>query len=379
MDATPTPPQECFYCFETLSSNEIVKTNCESKHGICRDCIRAQHKYWIDNSTFGYLRCCNEKVLIPEPELRNILGRDLARDWYEHFLATETPNQVYCSNSECLWPLHPYAQADSTATCRKCAYTTCTLCRSTSHSGRACGIDDDEERLTIKIANERGWKRCFRCRSLCERKNGCNIILCRCGALFHYLCGESVRLCRCRSRTGAQPSDNPVHEGDEGPADGQTRNNATHERSGRSGDGPTEDNTAHVRSERPGHDLAEDNVHPDRNARQGLILAENPDRRHRPQELLDFGRQLVVRRTQDHRLQQEGVYRRHMMTQRMHQLRPQEAEIHRRQMLILRRQRQRQREAAETHRRRLIHQMELEFTHLHDDETLEYWSVEPRR
>ena len=253
MGITPNSTKECAYCCEVIPVGEIIETNCSNKHGICHDCIRTLHRSWIDNLTVQHVRCCNEKVMIPPEELHDILGSDLSQDWFEHFTATANPEQVYCSNSECLWPLSSsakYQNANGTTKCRKCCCDTCTLCKKPAHRGRACGNDDDEEeRMTIEMANERGWKRCFRCRNFCERKDGCMHLRCTCGAMFHYLCGKSIYHCKCSHLESPELRANPeVQEPTETQAlpehdAGQQRgvrtwafiNNAIHRRNERSG------------------------------------------------------------------------------------------------------------------------------------------------
>lgn len=51
--------------------------------------------------------------------------------------------------------------------------------------------------LTNQIAEDEGWRRCYKCRALVEHAEACQHMTCRCGAQFCYVCGLQWRTCQC--------------------------------------------------------------------------------------------------------------------------------------------------------------------------------------
>ncbi|RYP06431.1 hypothetical protein DL764_003167 [Monosporascus ibericus] len=56
---------------------------------------------------------------------------------------------------------------------------------------------DEETRQILHQAKEEGWQRCSKCRILVELKEGCNHMMCRCGAEFCMMCGAKWKSCEC--------------------------------------------------------------------------------------------------------------------------------------------------------------------------------------
>lgn len=54
--------------------------------------------------------------------------------------------------------------------------------------------------LVQKLADEEGWRRCYRCHTMVEHKNACRHITCRCGADWCYICGKVWWTCGCTER-----------------------------------------------------------------------------------------------------------------------------------------------------------------------------------
>jgi len=76
----------------------------------------------------------------------------------------------------------------------------CVMCSQAPHRGvEACPQDRDLQ-LLDEIAEESGWRRCFKCHMLVEHREACSHMTCRCGAQFCYICGLKWRTCHCDGR-----------------------------------------------------------------------------------------------------------------------------------------------------------------------------------
>ena len=112
---------------------------------------------------------------------------------------------MYCPLPRCAHPLEMMSKEDPCypmAICPSCTGSICVACRSPWHEGLTCQqfgrlpqeLRGAEDAAVLKLAGERGWRPCPRCRSLIERnEDGCNFVACRCGALA-VLAGCSEKL-----------------------------------------------------------------------------------------------------------------------------------------------------------------------------------------
>ncbi|MCJ1236339.1 hypothetical protein MMC14_004320 [Varicellaria rhodocarpa] len=194
--------KDCVFCYFTKPLSEVVESDCASNHAICHECIRMHCAYCIEAlRNMPLFRCLNSAHSIQlDSKKEEILGKELMKEWEECREAIHNPDQLYCSTSNCWKPLAlSDDEPDSTTNCWKCGLDTCISCKKPAHPGKACGADDDEEQATIEMAKEQGWMRCFRCRALVERSDGCNHIEYSCGVMFCILCGKSQEHCGCRT------------------------------------------------------------------------------------------------------------------------------------------------------------------------------------
>ena len=190
----------CAFCTEIKSLTMIWVSKCPSKHLICYDCVRRCYEYSIHSMDTNRALCCRIQMW-DDTVHYEILGNELADKWRDCVKALRTPDQLYCSTSECWRPLFPPAHESGTTaymTCPNCGLSTCTFCRGPVHPNENCGTDDGEAGAqTFRLAESQGWKRCFRCRRIVERAEGCSTITCTCGVSFCFSCGKSTHICEC--------------------------------------------------------------------------------------------------------------------------------------------------------------------------------------
>ncbi|CAK1357497.1 unnamed protein product [Cercospora beticola] len=112
-----------------------------------------------------------------------------------------TKNRTYCHDPACATFMPQESIISDVATCPQCRKTTCSICKSPSHSGD-CPEDEALNQL-INTAESRQWQRCYQCKSMVELTQGCNHMGCRCGAQFCYVCGLKWKTCTCEAFTEA--------------------------------------------------------------------------------------------------------------------------------------------------------------------------------
>jgi len=73
--------------------------------------------------------------------------------------------------------------------CHGCGAKVCSICKRNAHmAGQDCPLDWELDAV-LRMGKDKGWKRCYKCRSLVELTQGCSHITCRCKAEFCYICG----------------------------------------------------------------------------------------------------------------------------------------------------------------------------------------------
>ncbi|GIL77241.1 hypothetical protein Vretifemale_6730 [Volvox reticuliferus] len=85
------------------------------------------------------------------------------------------------------------------ARCPACGNSFCPHCRIPGwHKGYTCAafqalpahLRSAEDAAMLQLSKQKQWKQCPQCQQMVERSEGCNHLMCRCGANFCYACGE---------------------------------------------------------------------------------------------------------------------------------------------------------------------------------------------
>ncbi|RMD42104.1 hypothetical protein DV735_g3034, partial [Chaetothyriales sp. CBS 134920] len=162
------PPAECTSCFDEFPVRDLVKLPCN--HLYCKQCLTTLITTALQNESAFPPKCClteipPKMVIIPLDQQQRELYKEKAAEY-------------------------------SIPAGRRCVKI-CSICRGLHHKKGLCP-EDFGFRDTLDIAELEGWKRCYRCRTLVERNEGCRHITCSCGAQFCYICGKIWGTCRCR-------------------------------------------------------------------------------------------------------------------------------------------------------------------------------------
>lgn len=171
-EASETSHENCTSCDSKYRRSEIFLTLCG--HHYCPGCLHTLFDLSIKNETLFPTRCC--QVSIPLDSARPFLSATLAQKFLEKRLELSTPDRTYCSRSTCSSFIPPaeISTWTSTATCFQCLTATCTICKGPAHDGNC--PPDVRTQLVLDVARQQGWQRCYNCRHLVERDNGCNQI-----------------------------------------------------------------------------------------------------------------------------------------------------------------------------------------------------------
>ena len=164
-------------------------------HGYCNECLQGFLRVVLHHNTRTFPPSCPETgcLYFAERERVNhvLSDADIAA-WHRRIYEESIVNKVYCPKKDCS-ALHDgnllAVDRHGTSVCQKCALRFCKQCLCPFHEGLTCAqyklLPDDErdvdDRKTLKLAQDRNWRRCPTCRMLVEKINGCNHMSCRCG------------------------------------------------------------------------------------------------------------------------------------------------------------------------------------------------------
>ncbi|KAH7159026.1 hypothetical protein DER46DRAFT_611016 [Fusarium sp. MPI-SDFR-AT-0072] len=206
--------KECLYCSDELPKDEVYEAPCS--HGMCQPClIRSIQTAMKDESIFPP-KCCGQAI--PVDNTNAFITEDLLTEYDNKREEFETTNRTYCSDKTCSAFIPTRFIEAGIAQCTRCEGRTCLNCLSESHEGTC--TDDPESQRVIRLAEEKGWRRCEQCKNMVELEHGCfhickrikhsliNLlfrassdhcfdIACRCDYQFCYLCGKQWKTCNC--------------------------------------------------------------------------------------------------------------------------------------------------------------------------------------
>ncbi|KAI0020041.1 IBR domain-containing protein [Xylariomycetidae sp. FL0641] len=184
--------RSCTACREDLQPDERLE-RLPCGHNYCASCLRIMVNQATTDESKMPPRCCTQPI--PGPIIKSILPKEDQNKFLKAVLQFSTPweTRVFCSNPACGEFIPPRAKVDpkhpSQVTCRKCRARTCAMCKREAHPiGQDCP-DDRELEAVLKMGEQSGWRRCYKCRTLVELAQGCTHMTCRCRAQFCYICG----------------------------------------------------------------------------------------------------------------------------------------------------------------------------------------------
>ncbi|KAI0317264.1 hypothetical protein OF83DRAFT_155908 [Amylostereum chailletii] len=195
-----TPGQlTCPVCFDHVS--HPVRLGCG--HIYCTACLRHYLTSAVDSDQFPLLCMGDEsrcKTPVPIPTIQHFItiaafDRLLEVAFATHL--TKHPQEfVYCQTPDCTQVYRATTEAAArTLQCPACLTSVCSGCQKDGHAGMSClerRLQDpaEQERLNEEWIQQQAGnvKRCPRCNIILWKTEGCNHMLCRCGAHICWRC-----------------------------------------------------------------------------------------------------------------------------------------------------------------------------------------------
>jgi hypothetical protein len=222
----------CYCCTHliptsTSKSKSYLTTACSHHYDIT--CL--QHLLTHSLHSLTLPTCCG--ILIPTRSFLHLLPFDspMRRAWLERELEMmaipDERERVYCPGGGCGAFVGGVERGEEQhLNCPRCERKICTRCQREAHqptttittaaiastispnpNPTSCqasiNVDTAEDREFLRASSELGWQRCFQCRRIVQIHEGCNHVLCVCGAEWCYKCGSAwrPRSCECGGRS----------------------------------------------------------------------------------------------------------------------------------------------------------------------------------
>ena len=201
----------CSICLETVSDEEAFEQE-SCSHKLCRDCGRNYVLHEMDARRIP-IQCCvcttektepprgiiaeHEAFLVLEPKEQE----RYLRFALEATFMSQAKNLSKCPAVDCggVFFLEDDADKSGRALCQICMKQWCHRCGSQNwcDKGVCCRRTRADkaargDAATRKQCHAKGYKACPACGEMIERREGCNNILCRCGARMCYECGKEL-------------------------------------------------------------------------------------------------------------------------------------------------------------------------------------------
>ncbi|KAJ4677095.1 hypothetical protein HRR93_003364 [Exophiala dermatitidis] len=193
------PPVECTGCFEEISPSETAKLPCT--HHYCKECLTTLIITALQNEATFPPKCC--LTAIPLKTVLLHLTKEQRQTYKEKAAEYAIPPQerLYCPNTNCLRWISPSAirrdRQGVNHSCPHCSTKICGACHGLAHKRFTECPKDSGLEATILMAELEGWRRCYMCRTIVERNDGCRHMTCKCGGEFCYICGAVWQTCHC--------------------------------------------------------------------------------------------------------------------------------------------------------------------------------------
>ena len=189
---------ECTSCFDEIPRKTAI-AGLPCNHKYCLACFSQLVSTAIHSEDTFPPKCCLQEI--PKTLLRTHLAPKELSTYNQRALEYAVPiaNRYYCVHAPCArWIDTRHAKRTNGAlACPHCQTKLCLVCRGPSHPSNQDCPQDYGLSSTLEHAELAGWQRCYNCRALVERNQGCRHITCKCRAEFCYTCGSRWRTCQC--------------------------------------------------------------------------------------------------------------------------------------------------------------------------------------
>lgn len=185
---------DCVLCGDMKEYFDVMDMPCGDWY--CRDCIKELFAGSLKDESLFPPRCCRQHITIEHVDI--FLTRQIKDEFAGKQVEYSTENRTYCYHKPCSAFIRPeYCNEDrGYARCQKCPRLTCVECKQRHHGGGLCPRDEEME-VILRVAQNAGWQRCGRCRTMVELNHGCHHMVCKCRHEFCYVCSTPWKNCNC--------------------------------------------------------------------------------------------------------------------------------------------------------------------------------------
>ncbi|KAK9806532.1 hypothetical protein WJX73_007969 [Symbiochloris irregularis] len=192
----------CNICFCDTEPDDATAMECG--HAFCNDCWCQHLKIQIQDGRARRLPCMQPRcgVYCDENKVKRLLeGQDDVLLKYAHSLAEswvdDNASVRWCPSVPCCGRAISVAEDVHCQPECRCGMRFCFACGDEPHSPCTCSMwkewrkkcIDDSETLNWIAANS---KPCPKCAKAVEKNGGCNLVVCKCGQSFCWLCGQGT-------------------------------------------------------------------------------------------------------------------------------------------------------------------------------------------
>lgn len=163
------PLKNCQVC--QIQQNVFELVECPCHHFYCNECMdRFVRAVLQDESRFP-AQCCRRDI--PMTRLKQAISPELLKQYKEKRVEHHTKHPTYCHVAKCSEFILPKHIEQNVGRCRKCKASTCTICKGAVHQSKDCPEDPAALQL-LRLAKEKHWRQCARCRQVVEKISGCH-------------------------------------------------------------------------------------------------------------------------------------------------------------------------------------------------------------
>ncbi|KAH0422101.1 IBR finger domain-containing protein [Colletotrichum camelliae] len=138
-------------------------------HLYCVTCLQKLFQLSLVDESLFPPRCCRKPI--PMDQAQHILPKQLMQEFSAKEIELSTVNRTYCHQPRCSAFIPPISIEGDVANCPACQAKTCVLCKSMAHDD-VCKNDTATQEV-LKLAAEKKWPRCNKCRAIVELNMGC--------------------------------------------------------------------------------------------------------------------------------------------------------------------------------------------------------------
>ncbi|KAL5698537.1 RBR-type E3 ubiquitin transferase [Ranunculus cassubicifolius] len=195
---------ECVICAETKRRFEFFNIK-GCKHCYCKECMSRYVASKIQENVI-VIKCpeSNCSGVLELEFCREILPREVFDRWGNALCESLIlgAEKFYCPFKDCSALLIDDGGVTvKESECPHCRRMFCAQCKVPWHMGIVCeefqklgkGEREREDIMLMKLAKDKSWQRCPKCKIYVERIEGCLFMKCRCGHTFCYNCAAPMK------------------------------------------------------------------------------------------------------------------------------------------------------------------------------------------